>query len=78
MQARIAVSIQSGTPTAEVPCPDLWDLVEYLSFQRVNVRYTLKGDHFAVCFVHQTLEGSQRLMDEWAESMHRAEYMAVR
>ena len=39
MKLDAKLSDQSGLPYAEVPMSVMWDLVEYLSYQRVAVSY---------------------------------------
>ena len=55
-------------PSAEVPCPCMWDLVEYLSYQRVAVMYHYYSTHFTVTFERIRLESAQRLLDEWVHA----------
>ena len=58
----------SGFPIAEVPCPCMWDLVEYLSYQRVAVTYRYYPSHFTVTFERINLKSAQRLLDEWVHA----------
>ncbi|HUO06795.1 MAG TPA: hypothetical protein VM008_00550 [Phycisphaerae bacterium] len=58
----------TGVPCAEVPCASMWDLVEYLSFQRVSVTYQYQASHFIVAFPHQDIESAQRVLDEWVHA----------
>jgi len=46
----------------------MWDLVEYLSYQRVAVSYEYQSTHFTVCFQRMDQAGAQKLLDEWATS----------
>jgi hypothetical protein len=58
----------TGVPYAEVPCASMWDLVEYLSYQRVAVTYQYQASHFIVAFPHQDMESAQRVLDEWVHA----------
>lgn len=58
----------TGVPFAEVPCTSMWDLVEYLSYQRVAVTYQYRASHFIVAFPHQDIEAAQKILDEWAHA----------
>jgi GTPase SAR1 family protein len=58
----------AGLPIAEVPCPCMWDLVEYLSYQRVAVTYRYYPSHFTVTFERINLKSAQRLLDEWVHA----------
>jgi hypothetical protein len=53
---------------AEVPCSCMWDLVEYLSFQRTAVTYEYRATHFIVSFPHRDEASAQKILDQWAES----------
>lgn len=57
-----------GTPHAEVPCSCMWDLVEYLSYQRTAVTYRFEVMSFTVTFLRQEVDGAQQILDEWAMS----------
>jgi hypothetical protein len=57
-----------GLPCAQVPFPCMWDLVEYLSYQRVGVTYQYHASHFTVTFPRMDLESAQRILDEWAHA----------
>src|SRR4051794_25239642 len=49
-QSLVVVPDASGLPSAKVPFPCMWDLVEYLSYQRVVVSYQYHATHFTVSF----------------------------
>ena len=66
MKLDAKLSDQSGLPYAEVPMSVMWDLVEYLSYQRVAVSYEYRSTHFTVCFLRSDLVTAQRLLDDWA------------
>ena len=66
-QLRISTN-WNGVPYAEVPLSCLWDLVEYLNFQRTAVSYHYGVTHFTVTFLRQDTEGAQRILNEWASS----------
>jgi hypothetical protein len=67
-QSLIVTSDAAGLPIAQVPCPCMWDLVEYLSYQRAAVAYHYFPSHFTVTFERMDLESAQRLLDEWAHA----------
>jgi len=56
----------SGVPLARVPAAAVWELVEYLSWQRERVRYSYEGDCFIVWFLNCDHAAAQRLLDDWA------------
>ncbi len=58
----------AGIPCAKVPFPCMWDLVEYLSYQRVGVSYQYEASHFTVTFPRMELTKAQRILDEWNKS----------
>ena len=69
MRQRLIVSVDStGLPAAKVPFECMWDLVEYLSYQRAAVTYQYEASHFLVTFTRQDAESAQRILDEWAKS----------
>jgi hypothetical protein len=69
MRQPLTVSVDAtGVPYAKVPCASMWDLVEYLSYQRVTVTYQYQASHFIVSFTHQDLDAAQRVLDEWVHA----------
>ena len=58
----------NGVPVAYVPPPLLWNLVEYLSYQRVSVTYRYEETHFAMVFPKSDLATAERLLSDWAHS----------
>jgi hypothetical protein len=60
------IADSAGLPCAQVPMTSMWDLVEYLSYQRCSVTYQYKGTHFTVTFPRQDFASAQRVLDEWA------------
>jgi hypothetical protein len=64
-QSLVVVPDASGLPSAKVPFPCMWDLVEYLSYQRVVVSYQYHATHFTVTFPRSDMETAQVLLDEW-------------
>ena len=69
MRQRLIVNADAaGIPAAEVPFSCMWELVEYLSYQRVAVTYQYSASHFTVTFPRQDVASAQRLLDEWANS----------
>jgi hypothetical protein len=71
-ELKVVVSEDSRVPYAEVPCDCMWDLIEYLSYQRVTVNYDFKTTHFTVAFPRQSAASAQELLDQWAHCL--AEY----
>ena len=67
-QRLFATSNHAGCPTAQVPFPCMWDLVEYLSYQRVVVNYEYHASYFTVTFPHMDGESAQRILDEWVHA----------
>ncbi len=69
MRQPLRVSTDStGVPYAEVPCTSMWDLVEFLSIQRIAVTYQYRASHFVVAFPHQDIETAQKILDDWAHA----------
>jgi hypothetical protein len=46
----------------------MWDLVEYLSFHRLNLTYHFEDNGFRIVFLCQSLQAAQRLLDDWTYS----------
>ena len=69
MRQRLQIATdEGGVPHARVPFSCMWDLVEYLSYQRVGVSYQYEATHFVVSFHRQLAPDAQRILDEWATS----------
>lgn len=69
MRQALTVSTDAtGVPYAEVPCTSMWDLVEYLSYQRCSVTYQYRASHFVVAFPHQDLDAAQKIIDDWVHA----------
>jgi len=69
MRRRLSVTIdRSGRPSAQVPFESMWDLVEYLSYQRVSVEYQYHSTHFTVTFTRQDDISAQAILDEWVHA----------
>jgi hypothetical protein len=64
----VVVSEASHIPYAQIPCDCMWDITEYLSFQRVAVVYDFKGTHFTVSFPKLRVARAQEILDQWATS----------
>jgi hypothetical protein len=64
---KVTVSDPTGTPYANIPCDCTWDLIEYLSYQRVTVNYDFQATHFTVAFPKQNVRSAQELLDHWAD-----------
>ena len=65
---RVEVCQESGYPRVTLPTAWLWDFVEYLSYDRVAVRYLHEGEVFVVRFERSNAFTAQRIMDDWAHS----------
>ena len=65
---QVEASAETGTPVATVPSTCMWDLVEYLSCQRIAVNYQYCGIHFTVSFTKSDRSTAQAILDEWANS----------
>jgi len=74
IKLEVQLSEQTGLPYAVVPSSCMWDLVEYLSIQRVQVTYDYRATHFTVCFTRTDLTSARAILDEWTRS---GEYMEV-
>jgi hypothetical protein len=72
-QLQVIVSKPSNIPCAKVPADAMWDLVEYLSWQRVQAVYNFATPSFTVSFPHLDVETAQRLLDGWRIAAERAE-----
>ncbi len=69
MRQHLIVQVdETGIPAAEVPFDCMWELVEYLSYQRVAVTYQYHASCFTVTFPRQDAASAQRLLDEWSQS----------
>ena len=64
-QTLVVIPDATGLPSAEVPFPCMWDLVEYLSDQRVAVIFHYFPSHFTVTFLRMDMESAQDILDEW-------------
>jgi hypothetical protein len=62
------VSERTGLAFTRVPGHSMWELVEYLAAQRVNVSYGYSTEGFTVTFQRMSMLSAQRLLDAWAES----------
>lgn len=58
----------NGLPQADVPFACMWDLVEYLSYQRISVTYQYRATHFSVTFPRVDAMTAQNVLDEWASA----------
>jgi hypothetical protein len=59
---------QTDVPIVSVNPDAVWDLVEYLSWQRVAVNYSYEGGHFVVRFTRSDRATAQKFVDEWYTS----------
>ena len=67
-QPLIAILDATGLSCAAVPFPCMWDLVEYLSYQRVAVVYHYHASHFTVTLPRMDVASAQRILDEWVHA----------
>ena len=65
MQRLRVVLDTEGRPNTSVPFELMWELIEYLSYQRAAVSYQYEASHFRVTFTRQDMDSSQALLDEW-------------
>jgi hypothetical protein len=75
-QHLVVTTNHQGLPCAEVPFKCMWDLVEYLSYQRAMVSYQYEATHFTVTFPRQELDAAQRVLDEWTKVNDPSKQMA--
>jgi hypothetical protein len=69
MRQALMVTLDAyGLPHAEVPFTCMWDLVEYLSYQRVGVMYDYHASHFTVTLPRMDIASAQRILDEWVHA----------
>jgi hypothetical protein len=45
----------------------MWDLVEYLSYQRVVVNYAYHASHFTVSFPRCDIDSAQKILNNWGK-----------
>ncbi len=67
-QRLVVISDAQGVPRVEVPFSSMWDLVEYLSYQRAAVSYQYQATHFLVTFSRADTTTAQRVLDEWVNA----------
>ena len=67
-QPLIAEPDDAGLPYVKVPLSCMWELVEYLSYQRVSVLYRHHTSHFTVTFQKMDMESAQCLLEEWVRA----------
>jgi len=68
VKLEVRISERTGRPFTCVPGDAMWELVEYLSAQRVEVLYGYTAEGFTVTFQRMGSSAAQRLLDAWAES----------
>ena len=67
MRERLVVTEDSaGLPTAKVPFTCMWELVEYLSYQRIAVSYQYHASDFTVTFTRIDLPTAQQILSSWS------------
>jgi hypothetical protein len=67
-QLEVIISEQSRLPVVRIPDTHIWDLVDFLSIQRICVSYTYDASGFTVAFLHSDQECAQCVINEWANS----------
>ena len=67
-QPLVAETDDSGLACAKVPFSCMWELVEYLSHQRVSVLYHHHTSHFTVTFQKMDMASAQGLLEEWVHA----------
>jgi len=74
-QMELLISQETGHPCACIPNALVWDLVEYLSVQRVRASYDFDANQFKVSFPGMSIERAQALLNEWlaVETLAHAE-----
>ena len=65
----VAMDAQTGKPFVQVPSSRLWDLVEYLSIQRVAVQYDCHETFFTIQFLRSSQTAAQELIDGWGTAL---------
>ena len=66
VKLEVRISERTGRPFTCVPGDAMWELVEYLAAQRVEVLYGYTADGFTVTFQRMGPSAAQRLLDAWA------------
>jgi len=66
-QALVVTTDAAGNPVSQVPFSCMWDLVEYLSYQRVVVNYQYHASHFTVTFPRIDTETAQQILNNWTQ-----------
>jgi uncharacterized protein YggE len=67
-QPLIATLDDAGLPCASISFSAMWELVEYLSYQRAAVVYHYDASHFTVTFHRTDLASAQAILDEWVHA----------
>ena len=65
MHESIRIVPTSHGPKAYIPSDVAWDLVEYLSNQRVPATYSYEEFHVIVSFGYMDLQAVCALLDKW-------------
>jgi hypothetical protein len=65
-ESSIELTDESGIPAARVPHELAWDLVDYLSAQRLCVTYRYQATSVIAYFHHTDLAAVQNLLDRWS------------
>ena len=65
-EIHIELTDEAGIPVARVPHELAWDLVDYLSNQRLCVTYRYQESHVVAYFHHTDRAIVQKLLDSWS------------
>ena len=65
-EIHIELTDEAGIPVARVPHELAWDLVDYLSNQRLAVTYRYQEAHVIAYFHHSDRASVQKLLDSWS------------
>ena len=65
---QVVISESTSIPHAEVPCNFVWELVEYLSYQRVSVIYSFRETFFLISFPRTSPRVAQEILDDWVQT----------
>ena len=69
---------EKGDPVVRVPGDVAWDLVEYLSNQRIHAVYSFEESRVVVRLDHITMSTAADLLDVWMRSEQRDEELNPR
>jgi hypothetical protein len=78
MREDIKLEMSDGKPVVRVPGEVAWDLVEYLSNQRIHVMYSFEEARVVVRFNHIDMRTAADLLDTWIHAEQREEALRSR